>query len=82
VELVCRRQVEPHAKIPRFIDRIGDVTVKSDWSAVVRSVILNRNNVKTMKQQWLQFLFVVKATALQQQYLKLTITLIPVSGVS
>jgi len=32
---VCRRQVEPHAQIPRCVDGIGDATVKSDRSAEV-----------------------------------------------
>ena len=32
---MCRRQVEPHAQIPRCVDGIGDGTVKSDRSVVV-----------------------------------------------
>ena len=32
---VCRRQVKPHAQIPRCVDGIGDATVKSDRSAEV-----------------------------------------------
>ena len=32
---VCRRQVEPHAQIPRCVDGIGEETVKSDRSAEV-----------------------------------------------
>jgi len=31
---VCRRQVEPHAQIPRCVDGIGDGTVKSDQTVV------------------------------------------------
>ena len=31
----ARRQVEPHAQIPRCVDGIGDGTVKSDRSVVV-----------------------------------------------
>ena len=32
---VCRRQVEPHAQIPRCVDGIGDETMKLDRSVVV-----------------------------------------------
>ena len=32
---VCRRQVVPHAEIPRCINGIGDGTVNSDRSVVV-----------------------------------------------
>ena len=32
---VCRHQAKPHAQIQKCIDRIGDGTVKSDWSIVI-----------------------------------------------
>ena len=33
---MCRRQVEPHAQIPRCVDGIGDATVKSDRSVKIQ----------------------------------------------
>jgi len=40
---VCRRQVEPHAQIPRFVDGTGDGIVQSDrFAEVLHHFGLNR----------------------------------------
>ena len=53
---VCRRQVEPHAQIPRCVDGTWDGTVKSDRSVVVlhhqASAVLTAKGRWENKNRW------------------------------